>query len=95
MVTDTFHFTFVPQIGHIDLLEVGLTDMSDSEPPKFASIEDERDYWKEQAVQHQQRYWHDRFISLKITSVFTVHGRPVIWLVEYFEYVFLMILFWF
>ncbi|XP_031421375.1 nuclear distribution protein nudE homolog 1 [Clupea harengus] len=29
--------------------------MSDSEPPKFASIEDERDYWKEQAVQHQQR----------------------------------------
>ncbi|KAL2101523.1 hypothetical protein ACEWY4_003284 [Coilia grayii] len=29
--------------------------MSDSEPPTFESVEDERDYWKEQAAQHQQR----------------------------------------
>ncbi|XP_063042964.1 nuclear distribution protein nudE homolog 1 [Engraulis encrasicolus] len=29
--------------------------MSDSEPQTFESIEDERDYWKEQSAQHQQR----------------------------------------
>ncbi|XP_062388683.1 nuclear distribution protein nudE homolog 1 isoform X1 [Sardina pilchardus] len=34
---------------------IGDIDMSDSEPPKFASIEDERDYWRDQAAQQQQR----------------------------------------
>ncbi|RXN31491.1 nuclear distribution nudE -like protein [Labeo rohita] len=29
--------------------------MSDPEPATFASVEQERDYWKEQAVKHQQR----------------------------------------
>ncbi|KAI5097100.1 nuclear distribution protein nudE-like 1 [Silurus meridionalis] len=29
--------------------------MSDSKHPSFSSIEEERDYWREQAAQHQQR----------------------------------------
>ncbi|XP_036446278.1 nuclear distribution protein nudE homolog 1 [Colossoma macropomum] len=29
--------------------------MSDLEPPTFSSVEEERDYWKEQAANHQQR----------------------------------------
>ncbi|MCJ8739024.1 hypothetical protein PDJAM_G00042400 [Pangasius djambal] len=30
------------------------TEMSDSKPPAFSSVEEERDYWKERAAQHQQ-----------------------------------------
>lgn len=29
--------------------------MSDLEPTTFSSIQEERDYWKERAAQHQQR----------------------------------------
>ncbi|XP_026871516.2 nuclear distribution protein nudE homolog 1 [Electrophorus electricus] len=29
--------------------------MSDSEPPTFSTVEEERDYWKKQAAEHQQR----------------------------------------
>ncbi|XP_072549877.1 nuclear distribution protein nudE homolog 1 [Salminus brasiliensis] len=29
--------------------------MSDSEPPTFSSVEEERDYWKEEAAKHLQR----------------------------------------
>lgn len=52
--------------------------MSDSEPPKFASIEDERDYWKEQSAEHQQRYlWAQADIVENILSHFT--DLKVIW----------------
>ncbi len=41
--------------------------MGDPEPPEFGSLEDELEYWKEQAARHQQRC---------VPLVYVVSNRP-------------------
>lgn len=43
--------------------------MSDSEPPSFSSIEDERDYWKDRAAQHQQRCYRKNIPTYPYFSI--------------------------
>lgn len=58
------HFQLDTFVTHIYMMIDGYyfaskpdwTAMSEPDPATFASVEQERDYWKEQAAKYQQRY---------------------------------------
>lgn len=47
--------------------------MSESEPATFASVEQERDYWKEQATKYQQRYFSVVVFFIQTDIIYNGH----------------------